>query len=124
MIDLHSHTTASDGSLTPRSLVERAARNKISALAITDHDTLDGLGEAIQAGEEYGIEIVPGLEISAEFSVGTMHILGYYIDLQSVDLNSKLAMLRRARDERNPRIIGRLQSLGMEITLEEVESFA
>lgn len=121
MIDLHSHTTASDGSLTPRELVARAASRRVSALAVTDHDTLDGLEEAIAAGREFGVEIVPGLEISAEYSPGTMHILGYYISLDSSDLCEQLTSLRRARDERNPRIIGKLRALGIDITLEEVE---
>src|SRR6185436_18567298 len=102
MIDLHAHTTASDGSLSPRELVERAARQGVNALAVTDHDTLDGLEEAIAAGRDFGVEIVPGLEISAEFQPGTMHILGYYIDLNSPALLDQLAALRRARDERNP----------------------
>src|SRR5205814_479224 len=102
MIDLHAHTTASDGSLKPRELVERAARQGVKALAITDHDTLDGLSEAITAGRDYNVEIVPGLEISAEFPVGTMHILGYYISLDSQPLIEKLSALREARNKRNP----------------------
>jgi 3',5'-nucleoside bisphosphate phosphatase len=121
MIDLHAHTTASDGSLTPRELVERAARKGVKALAVTDHDTLDGLEEAITAGRDFGVEIVPGLEISAEFSPGTMHILGYYISLDSAALLEQLSALRRARNERNPRIIAKLRELGVDITLEEVE---
>lgn len=124
MIDLHAHTTASDGSLTPRQLVERAARQGVKALAITDHDTLDGLAEAFSAGQEFGVEIVPGLEISAEFPIGTMHILGYYIDTESQLLLENLAMLRQARNTRNPRIIKKLQELGLDITLAEVEEVA
>jgi predicted metal-dependent phosphoesterase TrpH len=124
MIDLHAHTTASDGSLTPRQLVERAARQGVKALAVTDHDTLDGLSEAMAAGTEYSVEIVPGLEISAEFPVGTMHILGYYIALGPTPLQEQLAALRDARDQRNPRIIAKLQSLGYDITLAEVERMA
>jgi hypothetical protein len=124
MIDLHSHTTASDGSLSPTQLVARAAKQGVKALAITDHDTLDGLTEGFAAGKEYKVEIVPGLEISAEFSPGTMHILGYYIDLDSVYLNEQLAMLREVRNQRNPRIIAKLQALGFDITLSEVENLA
>lgn len=124
MIDLHSHSTASDGSLTPRELVERASKQGVNALAITDHDTLDGLEEAIQAGRDYNVEIVPGLEISAEFPVGTMHILGYYISRQDQQLLDNLAMLRNGRDERNPKIVTKLRELGLDITLEEVERVA
>jgi 3',5'-nucleoside bisphosphate phosphatase len=124
MIDLHSHTTASDGSLTPRELVGRAAGQGVKALAVTDHDTLDGLGEAIAAGREYGVEIVPGLEISAEYSPGTMHILGYYIDLESRQLLEKLSSLRDARNDRNPKIAAKLQSLGLDVSIEEVERMA
>lgn len=124
MIDLHAHTTASDGSLTPRELVERAARQGVSALAVTDHDTLDGLGEAIEAGRACGVEIVPGLEISAQYSPGTMHILGYYIALDAPDLNRQLEGLRYARDQRNPRIVAKLRALGFDITLEDVAAVA
>ncbi|MEW6735297.1 MAG: PHP domain-containing protein [Acidobacteriota bacterium] len=124
MIDLHTHTTASDGSLTPRELVMRAARQGVRALAVTDHDTLDGLAEAMAAGREFGVEIVPGLEISAEFSTGTMHILGYYIALDAPVLSSQLAQLRDARNQRNPRIVAKLQALGFDITLDEVEAKA
>lgn len=120
MIDLHSHTTASDGSLSPAQLVERAARVGVTALAITDHDTLDGLQEAMSSGVRFGVEIVPGLEISAEYSPGTMHILGYFIDLESIELQAQLKRLRVARDERNPQIIERLRALGIDISLEEV----
>jgi predicted metal-dependent phosphoesterase TrpH len=96
----------------------------VNALAVTDHDTLDGLGEAIAAGRDFGVEIVPGLEISAEFQPGTMHILGYYIDLNSPALLDQLAALRRARDERNPRIAAKLRALGIDLTIEEVERVA
>lgn len=125
MIDLHSHTTASDGSLSPKALVERAARQGVSALAITDHDTLDGLAEGIAAGKEYGVEIVPGLEISAEFAIGTMHILGYYVTMdEQAPLAQRLAYLRQLRDERNPKMITRLQEMGFDITMEEVAKAA
>lgn len=120
MIDLHSHTTASDGSLTPTQLVERAARVGVKALAITDHDTLDGLAEAMGAGIRFGVEIVPGLEVSAEYRPGTMHILGYFIDLESAQLQAQLGRLRAARDERNPKIVDRLRALGIDISLQEV----
>jgi predicted metal-dependent phosphoesterase TrpH len=75
MIDLHAHTTASDGSLSPRELVELAKKSGITALGITDHDTVDGIDEALRAGREEGLDIVPGLEFSAEYEPGTMHIL-------------------------------------------------
>ena len=77
MIDLHAHTTASDGSLSPRQLVEFAKKSGITTLGITDHDTVDGIDEARRTGKEQELDIVPGLEFSAEYEPGTMHILAY-----------------------------------------------
>lgn len=126
MIDLHAHTTASDGSLTPTQLVELAAKLDLSAVAVTDHDTLEGLSEALAAGAREGIEVVPGIEISLEFRgpkvagrPGWMHLLVYYVDPQGA-LAAELSELQRWRAERNGRIIAKLNRLGVEITLDEV----
>jgi 3',5'-nucleoside bisphosphate phosphatase len=121
-IDLHAHSTASDGSLAPRELIAYACRKKAAALALTDHDTLEGLEEALQAGKESGLEVIPGLEISAECNRGTMHILGYYIDRTHSGLNLDLNILQEARKNRNPRIIGKLQALGFPVSYEELDS--
>ncbi|HJZ67178.1 MAG TPA: PHP domain-containing protein [Blastocatellia bacterium] len=123
-IDLHSHTTFSDGSATPAELVERAKANAARAIAITDHDTVGGLAEGLAAAERIGLEFVRGIEISAEYSPGTMHILGYGIDDDCDALLSKLQELRVARDARNPQIAEKLRSLGVDINYDEVASLA
>jgi predicted metal-dependent phosphoesterase TrpH len=124
MIDLHSHTTASDGSLSPRELVELAKRTGISTLGVTDHDTVDGIGEATLAGQEQGVEILPGLEFSAEYEPGTMHLLAYGIDVTHRPLLEELSARRDQRDERNPKIVEALRGLGFDITIEEVMAAA
>ena len=122
-IDLHVHTTASDGTLTPAETVRLAADSGLKAVAITDHDTVDGIAEAVAAGGEAGIEVVPGVEISVDFG-GEMHILGYYIDPQNRHLQQALRRLRGYRDMRNPRIIEKLQGMGFDISLAEVSAMA
>ncbi len=124
LIDLHAHTTTSDGSLTPSQLVDMARKNGLRALAVTDHDTIEGLPEALERGAEIGIEVAPGVEISAEFKSGTMHILGYFIDPANPNLSEKLQTLQEARRTRNPRIAGKLRDLGLEVTMEEVDAAA
>ncbi len=118
-IDLHVHTTASDGTMTPAEAVFHAARSGLRAVAITDHDTVDGLAEALQAGIKAGTEVVPGVEIGVDFP-GEMHILGYYIDHENGRLTRELAGLRESRNLRNPRMAARLRELGFDITMEEV----
>lgn len=119
-VDLHAHTVYSDGSVSPADLVTTAASYGASAVAITDHDTVGGLIEARAAADRAGIEFVDGIEISAEYSPGTMHILGYCIDANSPALKSKIEELQRARARRNPEIVARLQSLGFEMDYDEV----
>jgi predicted metal-dependent phosphoesterase TrpH len=124
IIDLHSHTTYSDGSASPHELVMLASEAGALALAITDHDTVAGLAEGRAAAQAAGIEFIDGIEISAEYSPGTMHILGYYIDAESEALLSTLEELRDARDNRNPKIASRLQALGIDISYDEVQALA
>lgn len=119
-IDLHTHTSYSDGSLSPRQLVQLAKERGLRAIAVTDHDTVAGVDEAVAAGEELGVEVVPGVEISAQYQPGTMHILGYYLDATNAVLHKALKKLQQARAARNPQIIERLQALGLEITTSEV----
>lgn len=123
-IDLHTHTTHSDGSASPKELIARASSKGARSIAITDHDTVDGFAEARAAADGFGIEFVPGIEISADFSPGTMHILGYLIDGGSPALNEQLAMLKNAREKRNPEIARRLDGLGFDISYEEVAQLA
>jgi len=121
LIDLHTHSTASDGSFRPAEVVRLAKVAGLKAMALTDHDTTDGLAEALAAGAELGVEVIPGVEISAQFIDDTMHILGYFLDFRSGKLAERLAVLKQARKERNPKIVAKLNALGIPITMEQVE---
>ncbi|MBN1350376.1 PHP domain-containing protein [candidate division KSB1 bacterium] len=120
--DFHTHTTASDGSLRPVELIELAARQGITTLAVTDHDTISGLDAACEAGKAMGITVIPGLEISIDFEPGTMHLCGYFIDTTNQALKNGLKIVQEAREKRNPRIIEKLNEMGIDITLEEVNA--
>lgn len=123
-IDLHVHTTASDGALSPREVVRRAKEMGLKAIAITDHDTVEGIAEAVQEGTRRGIEVVPGVELSVDWPNGTFHVLGYYINPEDLQLKEVLAIVQRAREERNWKMLDRLRQLGFELTMEEVRSFS
>jgi predicted metal-dependent phosphoesterase TrpH len=120
-IDLHAHSTASDGSFSPAEVVRLAKEAGLKAVALTDHDTTDGLAEAVAAGQELGVEVIPGVEISAQYTDDSMHILGYFLDFHSGRLEERLAVLKQARKERNPKIIAKLNALGVKITMGQVE---
>ena len=124
LIDLHTHSTASDGSYAPAEVVRLAKEGGLAAVALTDHDTIDGVAEAVAAGEKYGVEVIPGVEISARFPGGSMHILGLYIDYTNGHLDKRLAVLKRARAERNPQIIAKLNALGIPISMAQVEAIS
>ncbi|MFI5223091.1 MAG: PHP domain-containing protein, partial [Nitrospirales bacterium] len=123
-LDLHLHTTHSDGSLPPAEVLRLAHKAGVTALAITDHDIVTGIPEAIAAGTELGVEIIPGVEISSCVGNSELHILGYCIDWQDSELNRRLTTLREGRHRRNPQIIERLRSLGLDVTYEEVMALA
>src|SRR4029079_2017955 len=123
-IDLHLHTTHSDGSLSPTDVLRLAHKASVTALAITDHDIVSGIPEAMTAGAELGIEIIPGVEISSSMGDSELHILGYCLRWQDPELNQRLAVLRESRHHRNPQIIERLRSLGLDVTYEEVRALA
>ena len=123
-IDLHLHTTHSDGSLSPTDVLRLAHKAGVTALAITDHDIVTGMPEAIAAGAELGIEIIPGVEISSRVGNSELHILGYFLQWQDPELNQRLATLRESRHSRNPQIIERLRALGLDVTYEEVRTLA
>ena len=135
MIDLHAHTTVSDGGDSPEELVGKAATAKLSALAVTDHDNDSGCDAAVAEGERLGIEVVRGVEISCDVdaleesgyrptSRPTMHLLAYFIPESDNPLSSALAELQDARANRNQRIVDRLNELGIDVTFEEVENEA
>jgi predicted metal-dependent phosphoesterase TrpH len=113
MIDLHTHTTASDGRCTPEQLVARAASAGVTVLAVTDHDTVAGFAPASAAATAAGIELVPGIEITAVRDEGDIHVLGYFFDPQSATLRDFLVDQRQARLDRVRRMIARLASCGI-----------
>jgi len=124
-VDLHIHTTASDGSFTPPEILRLAHGLNLGAIAITDHDTIDGSRQAIAAGIPAGMGFLTGVEISTERprffpGKGSCHILGYRIDLENRALNETLQKLQSARKDRNPLILKRLQKLGFDLTMEEI----
>ena len=122
MIDLHVHSTASDGSLTPRELVYYAAEKQLSAIALTDHDTVSGLAEAMAASHHAGIELIPGVEMSCVWEGTEIHILGYFADTGSSALQEGLSWFRRMRDERNETILDNLAEDGILLTEEELRA--
>jgi predicted metal-dependent phosphoesterase TrpH len=120
-VDLHSHSTASDGTFAPAEVVRLSKEAGLVGLALTDHDTIAGLAEAAAEAARLGLTFVPGIEISAvpPLENGTLHILGYCIDPQNAVLTEMTRQLIDARDNRNPRIIARLRELGIDITMDE-----
>lgn len=119
-VDFHMHTTFSDGSYTPDELLQYAKEKNLSCVAVTDHDTVTSYPGSKAAAEKYGVELIPGIEISCQFEPGTLHILGYFLDPANTRLQKDLADLQKARAERNPMIIAKLNKLGVAITMEEV----
>jgi predicted metal-dependent phosphoesterase TrpH len=125
MIDLHTHTTHSDGTVSPTQLVELARDLGVSAVAVTDHDIVDGLAVALAAGERLGVEVVPGVELSLEWEDRTLHLLGYFFcELPTEELRGALAELRQYRDARNARILERLADLGYPVEPEALARVA
>lgn len=122
--DLHVHTCASDGRLSPREVVLRAKSLDIGAVAITDHDTVAGIPEALDAGEELGMTVVPGVEINTDFGKTDVHILGYFIDYRSEHLLASMDMLRSAREERGRKMVERLKENGVNIDFARVKEIA
>lgn len=120
LVDLHVHSRASDGALAPRDVVRLASEIGLRALAVTDHDTVAGVPEALAAGEEFGIEVIPAVEISTEFADGACHILGYFIDIQDAALGALLAEAREGRERRNAQMLEKLVGLGLPLAMDDV----
>ncbi len=118
LLDLHTHSTASDGTYSPEDLVREAARKKLKFLSLTDHDTIGGLSKIISVPDE--LIFINGVEISAEFPK-TLHILGYGFDPKHTELNHTLKELQDFRLNRNKNMIENMKALGFDITLEELE---
>ena len=120
LVDLHVHSTVSDGLFPPHEVVRLAAEMGLRAVALTDHDTVAGVPEALAAGRALGIEVIPGVEFSADFDDGACHILGYFIDHTHQPFLDLLHAARQGREERNLKILARLNELGIPLTMEEV----
>ena len=130
MRDLHLHTYYSDGTLSPEEVVKRAADKGIRTIAITDHDGLKGISEALNAGEKYGVKVIPGIELSAkvykeDFTSSNfiptrdvfIHILGYDIDINNEELNQEIENIRQKRIERNMKLLAKLNYIGCELNV-------
>ena len=122
MIDLHVHTTASDGQYTPTQIIEKASNKSIGVIAITDHDTIAGIQEGSQAAKEHGITFVPGVELNINFPTGEFHLLGLGFKQISPLLTEILDNLVNHRELRNVQIIERMRADGVDITLEEMQA--
>jgi predicted metal-dependent phosphoesterase TrpH len=124
MIDLHSHTDQSDGTFTAAELVAEATRIGLKALAITDHDTMAGYFQAVPFAEAAGLKLICGIELSTKYQGVSVHLLGYFpTQLPTPDFREWLAFLMESRRDRNRRLIEKLVSIGIPITLEEVEAY-
>ncbi len=120
-IDMHTHSTASDGLYTPSALVDYAIEKGLSGIAITDHDTIDGIEEAIKRATQYnGFIIVPGIELSAEYNNEEVHILGYMIDYKMESFKDILKNLQERRNDRARKIIKKLNTIGFDINYEDI----
>ncbi|MGQ9525759.1 MAG: PHP domain-containing protein [Armatimonadota bacterium] len=118
--DLHVHSTASDGRLRPAELVRMAAEKGLAAIALCDHDSTDGLDEALEEGPAAGVEVVPGVEINTDCGPTELHVLGYFVDHHNDALQSALCRLRGAREERGKRMVERLREIGVRVDFDQV----
>jgi predicted metal-dependent phosphoesterase TrpH len=124
-VDLHIHSTASDGALSPEEVVGESVRRGLSVIALTDHDTVNGLAPALAAAEAFpGLRVVPGVELSTDVAQGEVHILGYFIDYSDGELLARLERMRNSRRERAQEMIARLGDLGVNIDWSRVQEIA
>ena len=124
MVDLHTHSTASDGTFSPTELVAEAYKAGISVLALTDHDTVSGVEEAKQAGNRYGVRIIPGIEISVEWYPGELHLLGFGLETENDVLLDLVQYAQGKRQERNRKIIEKFNAEGIPIDMEKLSLIA
>ncbi len=119
-IDLHTHTTASDGTLDPAQLVALAASKGLRSIAVTDHDSTEGISWTLEEAKKYDLEIIPGIELGTDTSVGQVHILGYFIDLGNRELRNELKKMCLARVQRAEKMLSKLAALGYPISWSRV----
>lgn len=120
LIDLHVHSNASDGSLTPTEVADEAMRMGLSAIALTDHDTIDGIPEILEYTKDKPLEVVPGIELSCYYNNREVHILGFYMDYTNPALNEELSELKKAREGRNLKMVELMQADGLPVTMEKL----
>lgn len=123
-VDLHIHTTFSDGKLTPTEIVALAVRKKMTTIAITDHDTMAGVGEAMAAAADTGLEVIPGIEISSNYEGADVHVLGYWMNQDNLALHEALTRLQQGREKRNRSMLEKLGALGISISFEELQALS
>ena len=121
-VDMHVHTTASDGTLSPRDVTSLAAMKGLKAIAITDHDTMAGIPEAGEAGELLGVTIIPGIEVSTDYQGQDVHVLGYFLSPEAPALKKYEAWVSESRRKRNQAILDKLKKKGYDISLEALEA--
>jgi predicted metal-dependent phosphoesterase TrpH len=123
-IDLHTHSNRSDGTFEPAEVVRLAAQRGLEVVALTDHDTAEGLEEAIATGAEVGVEVVPGVEFSAEHERTSVHVLCYWMDVENPELQAELRRLRDDRFRRGELMIDKLRALGFDVSFDRVREIA
>lgn len=124
-VDLHIHSTASDGRLSPEEVVARAAERGLTVMALTDHDTVDGIAPALEAAKAFPrLKVIPGVEVSTDIPSGEVHVLGYFIDYTSQELAEALGRFRTSREGRAQGMIGKLNGLGIRINWQRVQEIA
>lgn len=121
-IDLHVHTTASDGTLSPWEVVRLAASIGLAAVAVTDHDTMAGVPEALEAGKAFQIEVIPGIEISTGYRGADIHVLGYGLDWNAPALTPVLEWVQKDRQRRNEKMMERMRADGVAVSMEELSA--
>ncbi|MCL2625349.1 MAG: PHP domain-containing protein [Cystobacterineae bacterium] len=124
MIDLHTHTHFSDGEYAPAALVDLALKTGIRVLAITDHDTLDGIAEAQEAAKNTGLEIVPGIELSTQYEGREVHLLGHFVDANNANLLAVCRHMQTARERRMEGMLQKLKALNIGLSMEEVAALS
>jgi len=124
LCDLHCHSINSDGSDKPQKLIEIAHKARLSAIALTDHDTIAGLDEAYHESKKFEIDFINGIELSVISNTGNMHVLGYLFDNENPDFKEIINKVQEARDQRNQKIISKLSNLGMPIKLKDLETIS
>lgn len=123
LCDLHNHTTASDGSFAPAELVDYAHKKGAAAIAVTDHDTIEGLAEAMARGEEIGQYVIPGIEITTNHEEREIHIVGLFVDYKNAEFDAAVEKMAKTRDMRNYQMVEKLKNAGLNICWDDMKRF-